>query len=380
MANMVLLISFLFLIGLLLKYSCGRLRKSIFTALPMFLFAALLISCSAPPEETDPRPFIEKLESAAPVKILIVGDSIGFGTGASSEKTSWAELMKTELKQTYGSDVLLTNLSMGGCSSICGYARVMELDDGKTYDLAVICYGENDAEEDFELYYESILRALRNRYPGIEIICIQESSQREFTVKMRRIAEIAEHYKCPVVDTITPFSADYDSYVKDGTHPNDAGHRIYADAVLAAVREMVIGRKIEPKDIEPASASVRLFDDFVWFPRESFRKDGQTFTCEVERAIVGNGLADAVGGGNGAVMITDVFDYSGENNIRVLNNDKEIAYREASWSFEFKQRHIPILAADVTLDPGTLSITFENAEQLEEFEGIGFLAAKQENF
>ena len=79
-------------------------------------------------------------------------------------------------------------------------------------------------------------------------------------------------------------------------------------------------------------------------------------------------------------MITDVFDYSGENNIRVLNNDKEIAYREASWPYEFKQRHIPILAADVTLDPGTLSITFENAEQLEEFEGLGFLAAKQENF
>ena len=65
--------------------------------------------------------------------------------------------------------------------SYAGYARTLMLDDGVDYDLAVICYGQNDREQDFSLYYESIIRALRSKFSKCSVISILESSQRTYT-------------------------------------------------------------------------------------------------------------------------------------------------------------------------------------------------------
>ena len=133
--------------------------------------------------ETEEEPFYKKLANGEAVNILIVGDSIGLGSGASGTEERWTFLLSEYLKEKYGSEVTLTNLSMGGNSSYAGYVRTMTLDDDIEYDAAIICYGHNDSKKTFSLHYESIIRALRSKYPAASLISILESSQKEYNAK-----------------------------------------------------------------------------------------------------------------------------------------------------------------------------------------------------
>lgn len=73
---------------------------------------------------------------------------------------------------------------MGGNTSYAGYVRTMALNDGVDYDLAIICYGQNDALEGFSTNYEAVIRAIERKYSDCSIISTLESSQREYTEKM----------------------------------------------------------------------------------------------------------------------------------------------------------------------------------------------------
>lgn len=315
-----------------------------------------------------------KLANGDPLNLLIVGDSIAAGTGAEGIENRWAELVKTELGNKYGSDINMTNVSMGGCDSLCGYVRVQNINDGVDNDLAIICYGENDAEEDFGLYYESIIRALRSKYPAIEIICIQESSQKDYTFKMKTIAEIAGHYKLPVADTIEPFMADYDNLTVDGCHPNNAGHRIYADEVEGIIDDAVKNEMVSDFDIEPFDENVMFFDHYTWIPKSEFRKLGNKYSVKLKADIVGSGIKTSLSDGSGVYLITDIIDGEGDNNFTIYSNKEELLDREFEWPYPFEQRHIPILKKDVILQQGiTLSIKFDNSKQAKNFEGIGFI-------
>ena len=186
--------------------------------------------------------FYQKLVDGFDVNVLIVGDSIGVGIN----ETSWAGLLASYLQTTYKCKVNLTNVSMGGNSSYAGYARTLMLDDGVDYDLAVICYGQNDREQDFSLYYESIIRALRSKFSKCSVISILESSQRTYTNKMTTIQKICEHYNIPVADTIAAFAnsgKEYSELCSDNVHPNDEGKVIYFETVKNIVDKDVYKRQ-----------------------------------------------------------------------------------------------------------------------------------------
>ena len=99
-------------------------------------------------EENDS--FYQKLEDGFDVNILIVGDSIGAGAGTKTAGNQWFEQLKSYLRKEYGIRVGMTNVSMGGNASYAGYVRVMALEDEEDYDLAILCYGQNDSPDGFE--------------------------------------------------------------------------------------------------------------------------------------------------------------------------------------------------------------------------------------
>lgn len=125
--------------------------------------------------------FYQKLADGFDVNVLIVGDSIAEG---GQGENGWCTLLRNDLRKTYGSRVSFDNISMGGNTSYAGYVRIMELNEDKDYDLAIICYGQNDGVDGFSTNYESIIRAVRGNYPDYSIISILESSQREYIEKM----------------------------------------------------------------------------------------------------------------------------------------------------------------------------------------------------
>lgn len=315
----------------------------------------------------------ERLRKGLSVNMLVVGDSIGEGSGSSGVEHTWPALVSDYLSQRYNSEVQYTNVSMGGCASLCGYVRTNAVMDEKCYDLAIICYGQNDSEEDFGLYYESIIRALRAKYPEIDIICIQESAQREYTYKMKVIEEIAAHYECPVVDTIAPFSEDYDSLVADGIHPNDEGYKIYASEIEKTIDRMAEQRKPVNKKIEPYDDRVRLFDGFIWIPEKAFKRIEDSYVINLIGNIENIGNLEPIGSGTGPVVVIDIFDYNGTNSVMVYNNSVPVIEWASEWPYSFKQRHIPVISTGCVMNEGTIKIVLDTHERADDFEGIGFI-------
>lgn len=288
--------------------------------------------------ETEEEPFYKKLANSEAVNILIVGDSIGLGSGASGTEERWTFLLSEYLKEKYGSEVTLTNLSMGGNSSYAGYVRTMALEDGIDYDAAIICYGHNDSKKTFSLHYESIIRALRLKYSGASIISILESSQKEYNAKMQIIEELAEHYEIPLADTIEPFKNRHEELTVDDVHPNDAGHRIYAETV-----ENVIDEKTEnlpsyhSKNIEPVNEEVSIFDSFKWYGADEFERNGNSYSLKTNI--------------NGRVLGLDHSLFSGDNSCRILVDGKDFAEREISFDYDFNERFIVIVNEEWNEDP-----------------------------
>lgn len=135
-------------------------------------------------QDGDSQSFYQKLQAGLPVNIIIIGDSIGSGAGSSDASHTWMSLLADYLKETYNSDITLTNISMGGNASYAGYVRALSLDNNIEYDLVIFCYGQNDSPDDFGLYYESMIRAVKKRWSNCSMISILESSQRSYTEKM----------------------------------------------------------------------------------------------------------------------------------------------------------------------------------------------------
>ena len=84
----------------------------------------------------------------------------------------WYNQLRVYLIKEYGVGVKCTNISLGGNASYAGYVRTMALNDDVGYDLAIICYGQNDGADGFSTNYESIIRAIRSKYPDCSIISI----------------------------------------------------------------------------------------------------------------------------------------------------------------------------------------------------------------
>lgn len=204
-----------------------------------------------------------KLRRGQRVNIAIIGDSIGYGTGASSEESKWTVQLQQYLSETYGAQVNLDNYSLGGNTSYAGYVSVKKLTGGRTYDLAILCYGANDDEDDFGLYYESIIQALYDHNPGVQMIAIKENPLDVHNPKMEKLQELCDYYAIPVVDMIAPFAEKgYDELVVDSVHPNDAGYAIYFAEVRNCIDKQVAEHRKNKKEQVAVEERVSAFDRY----------------------------------------------------------------------------------------------------------------------
>lgn len=297
--------------------------------------------------------------TAVTQRMLIVGDSIGIGTGVSDLKLKWYKFLPSFMEEKYDVKLDITNVSMGGNTSFAGYSRIMDLEED-SFDYVVICYGENDALDDFSLYYESILRAVYWRYPESRIITILESSQREYTEKMKMIQELSRHYNALVVDTIAAFNNSgmlYEELTDDGTHPNDKGQQLYYEAVRDALIQICSEEKISgAKEILPINTEIEEFRNYKFYAAEEFRKASET-ELELE-------LAETT-----AMLGISYTPIMGENQIKLYADDLLILDKEFDWGYSFIQDYIE-LADKQKVKFSKLRIVFGSEEQRENFQGV----------
>lgn len=299
-------------------------------------------------------------QDAHTVQMLIVGDSIGEGAGASDPSLKWYKYLIPYMEDTYDIKLDITNVSMGGNSSYAGYARVMELDAKDKYDIAVICYGENDRQEDFPLYYESILWAVRDKYPSCRLITILESSQRDYTEKMKAIESLSDYYGAYVADTIAAFresNRSYEELCDDGTHPNDEGQKVYYETVRAVI-DGIYAQADEaiPQKPEPVHAQIAGFQNFCYYPAEDFQKtDGNAYELEMKLPSGRMGI--------------DYTTVKGVNLITIYADEQKLCEKEIGWDNDFTLDFIEVVEDTCKVD-SCIRIEFSSAEQMEAFHGV----------
>ncbi|WP_286080063.1 SGNH/GDSL hydrolase family protein [Parablautia intestinalis] len=294
------------------------------------------------------------------IKILIVGDSIGEGAGASDPSLKWYKYLIPYMKDTYGVNLDITNISMGGNTSYAGYARVMMLDDKENYDLAIVCYGENDKSEDFSLYYESILWAIRYKFPDSKMITILESSQRDYTAKIKVIQDLSEHYDAYVADTIAAFRNSgraYEELCDDGTHPNDEGQRVYYETVKPLVSELYKkSEQTTKQEIEAVNKELINYEKFRYYSLNEFKKIDE-YTYELESVAAGG------------ILGIDYTCVKGESRISIYINDQNLCDKQLVWENDFTLRFIEEVTDKVETD-SKLRLVFSSKEQAKAFHGI----------
>ena len=174
--------------------------------------------------------FYQKLADGFDVNILLVGDGIANGSGASSPDKKWFEIVSGKIKEKYGVRAFVKNIAQWGVTSYTGFAKTAALPDDEQYDMVFVCVGQYDGASDFGVYYEGLLRALRKKYPKASLLLFLEHGQKDYTEKIKAIQEIGEHYALPIVDLVGPFKNNYENLVNDGSLYQNDGHEGYRAA------------------------------------------------------------------------------------------------------------------------------------------------------
>lgn len=302
----------------------------------------------------------EKFSRADIIRVLIVGDSIGEGAGASDPSQKWYKYLIPYVNENYGDELQITNVSMGGNTSYAGYVRTMELDEPE-FDIVIVCYGENDVEEGFSYYYEQMLQAILNKWSSCELITILESSQRSYTSKMHTILDLSTKYQAYAVDMINAFEesgVSYETLCDDGTHPNDEGQKLYFQEVSTTFDEIyrLADQKISVKQDKKQEENTLLPDEFRYYSADEMIKESSTvYKLLIESDVKRIGI--------------DYERIPGSQEIIVYADGNRLWEYVGNWEYSFSQRHIEVLD-DTLRRIEEITITFSSEEQAEGFHGV----------
>ncbi|GAT32246.1 lysophospholiPASe L1 [Terrimicrobium sacchariphilum] len=208
----------------------------------------------APPEDQSallPK-LQEKLKAGKPVSLAILGDSISAGSDAFREPPYFTRLADM-LGHKTGSTVSVTNHSKGGESTPYGVAQAASVAAEKP-DLVIIGFGMNDGSaslkaEDFSQNIHSIISTIRRDSPETEFVIINgmtpnpdwNLSNPEIRETYPKALQRLKGKGVAVCDVRTTWTFLVDrkgfwSLTGNGVnHPNDFGHKLYADALLSCI-------------------------------------------------------------------------------------------------------------------------------------------------
>lgn len=201
--------------------------------------------------EINKKNVYEKLTDGNDVNFLIVGDSIGAGTGASDDKNKWYNLLSDNLENKYDSFINIHRITKGGSDTFDGIVEFKNAFPDDSVDMVFVSFGQNDQgllngdSEKFGLIYESLIRNIIKQYPKAEIGTIIESSLSDDSFA-EEIETVSKHYNLVALDSRIPFNdskIDYKKLATDGIHPSDKGHELYANYFSDLINDNISGKR-----------------------------------------------------------------------------------------------------------------------------------------
>jgi lysophospholipase L1-like esterase len=193
--------------------------------------------------------------AAQPQRVLFLGDSIAWGTGASAPERRFTSLLLTRLNARGNGRFEGVSLAVRGSALVDrdwrprdsthphGLARAIALDP----DIVVIAHGSNDnafghSLGEFLWAYRDSVRALRRALPDARIVCTTVAPRWDSLATdddwLNRanvgIQEIAALERTLLARGHAKLRGRRELF-PDGIHPDDEGHRLLAESVLEAL-------------------------------------------------------------------------------------------------------------------------------------------------
>ncbi len=214
---------------------------------------------------------LRKLRNRQPVSIVMLGDSISVGgnasgwAGAAPFQPAYPELVRQHLQAVYHTNVRLTNLSVGGMATPWMLTMIEKVVEPKP-DLVIIAFGMNDSSgrsaAEYKANTQLAIEQIREQLSDTEFILVASMRGNPDWTLLKQ--ELFPQYRDALAELCEPgialadLTAIWTEFLKrkpdrDFTgngvnHPNDFGHRVYAQAVSSLL--------IPPNDFEPLELQV----------------------------------------------------------------------------------------------------------------------------
>ena len=195
------------------------------------------------------------LKAKKPVKLVVLGDSISAGYNASAMTQvkpgmpPYPSLVASGLESVFGSTVTMVNFSVGGMGVVWGVQRAPAVAQEKP-DLVVIAFGMNDtsmARAEWAEAVKKLIDIVRQGAPEAEFILVSpmcgnpqwDKMRDEAFLEFRSSLDALKGPGIAVADVTSVWlelakRKPYWDYTGNGlNHPNDFGHRLYAQVILA---------------------------------------------------------------------------------------------------------------------------------------------------
>ena len=196
------------------------------------------------------------LRAKKPLKLVVYGDSISEGAGATGRGSQppyllpWANLIAADLRAHYRAPVTMVNRALGGASARWGAENAATLVEPEAPDLCIIAFGMNDRGGNvpvslFMNQIEEIMKAARAGNPSVEFILVSSMRNnpewgptqplldyRDAMLKMQGPGvAVADMTACH--ETLLKKKPFIDMSSNNVNHPNDYLVRWYAQVIAA---------------------------------------------------------------------------------------------------------------------------------------------------
>ena len=238
-----------------------RKQGMFFVLIVLGIVAFFTINATHSNSET--KSFIDKLKDGDRIRYLVIGDSIGRGSGAETPQLTWFTQLEKKFEENFGSKMNGQYIVQSGATSFEGIYKLQQTQVSTDIDLLFIVFGENDRKymlnEDFAELYENLIRQSKIRAPYAKVITIIESSLPNDGFA-QTIKEVSEYYGAVPIDMRTVFknsSLPVEKLTKDLIHPNGKGYELYANEIFN-----ILTKLDQPKDKQSLPQARWMQTDF----------------------------------------------------------------------------------------------------------------------
>lgn len=277
----------------------------------------------------DPRQLprsVSRLVNKQPLSIVTLGDSISAGANASSLfnaapfQPAWPELTRRHLAERFRGQVEMKNLAVGGTDTGWGLTQIDKVLEAEP-NLVILAFGMNDsAGRPPKSCHENtgnMIAGIREQRPECEFILVASMLGNRDWVRLKH--ESFPQYRDALNELVEPGVAvadltsiwtgfldlkhDWDQTGNGVNHPNDFGHRVYAQVITT-----LLDPRGEP-DAEPRPPELIRSGPILLSERRLLGNYTYSYACAV---------ADLDGDGDPDLTSSDAEPNS---NLYLLRND-----------------------------------------------------------